>query len=349
MSVDPFPGYVKRPSTQHGYNYVGNNPINKIDPSGLCEQYLPDEACWSLYEQLVRRYPEARHMQHLAGMHGYPGKQLHELPANVLMGILRNFDSSYGPGIQPIIASGHSGIHAVIRFFDAYAGPANIRLEQLLRQTDILRFTNMQLPFGVPLPGDGLCEIYQDQQHYNSLWGGGQSYQTSHFLTAVALTYYNLDPAHAPASTSLYRLLGGLSRDQEPMMVALRLIIGHELVSDTAPTDGWPDGRIKSGLRGPTQPLAYPLQYNAATNAHVQSFITALGADMAGDTATRDALLMGILNIRGGSNAVEERTGNSFEDILLSLKGVEFGGLIRLGNISSSRDAATWLRGTLTE
>jgi hypothetical protein len=27
--------------------------INKRDPSGLCEQYLPDVACWSLAERLA--------------------------------------------------------------------------------------------------------------------------------------------------------------------------------------------------------------------------------------------------------------------------------------------------------
>ncbi|HIP73234.1 MAG TPA: hypothetical protein EYH05_17775, partial [Anaerolineae bacterium] len=58
MSRDPFPGYAHRPSTQHDYVYVSNNPVNKTDSSGLCEE-VGDESCWSLYEQIVRHFPES--------------------------------------------------------------------------------------------------------------------------------------------------------------------------------------------------------------------------------------------------------------------------------------------------
>jgi RHS repeat-associated protein len=34
LTRDPFPGLVTLPSTQHPYVYVGNNPVNLVDPSG---------------------------------------------------------------------------------------------------------------------------------------------------------------------------------------------------------------------------------------------------------------------------------------------------------------------------
>jgi RHS repeat-associated protein len=36
MSRDPFPGWATQPATQHPYTYVGNNAVNRTDPSGNC-------------------------------------------------------------------------------------------------------------------------------------------------------------------------------------------------------------------------------------------------------------------------------------------------------------------------
>ncbi|MCP4524587.1 MAG: RHS repeat-associated core domain-containing protein, partial [Aestuariibacter sp.] len=43
LSEDPFSGFAALPQTQHAYVYVGNNPINLTDPSGL---YGDDEPWW---------------------------------------------------------------------------------------------------------------------------------------------------------------------------------------------------------------------------------------------------------------------------------------------------------------
>ena len=45
MSVDPFPGWPTVPASQHGYNYVHNNPVNWIDPSGLLVCEAPQAGC----------------------------------------------------------------------------------------------------------------------------------------------------------------------------------------------------------------------------------------------------------------------------------------------------------------
>jgi RHS repeat-associated protein len=55
LSIDPFSGYLSRPSTQHGYLYVSNNVVNKVDPSGLCEE-MGDDACWSYAEYVYTNY-----------------------------------------------------------------------------------------------------------------------------------------------------------------------------------------------------------------------------------------------------------------------------------------------------
>ncbi|MEJ5312469.1 MAG: RHS repeat-associated core domain-containing protein [Anaerolineae bacterium] len=48
-SRDPWEGNITRPNTLNGFSYVTNNPINLVDPLGLCELYpYFDYECWPL-------------------------------------------------------------------------------------------------------------------------------------------------------------------------------------------------------------------------------------------------------------------------------------------------------------
>ena len=90
LSRDPYPGSSGRPATQNGYSYVSNNSVNKTDPSGLCEE-VGDEACWNLYEQIVRRYPEAKNK-----IYFYNGQwvSLDDLPWSTLCAFLQELDNA---------------------------------------------------------------------------------------------------------------------------------------------------------------------------------------------------------------------------------------------------------------
>ncbi len=92
LSHDPYPGSYKRPASQHGYNYVNNNSINLTDPAGLCPE-TGDAACWSIYEQIERRFPSALHNPRIAASHGLPGIPLNEMNAFTLGGILSNLNT----------------------------------------------------------------------------------------------------------------------------------------------------------------------------------------------------------------------------------------------------------------
>lgn len=82
MGRDPFAGTATAPTSQHPYTYVSNNPVNRTDPRGLCDEILPDELCWSIFEEIERRYPEA--------LDTFPG--LATFPEEELRGILESYN-----------------------------------------------------------------------------------------------------------------------------------------------------------------------------------------------------------------------------------------------------------------
>ncbi|MBA3532295.1 MAG: SBBP repeat-containing protein [Ardenticatenales bacterium] len=56
IQVDPFAGWSEQPYSLHPYQYSSNNPVKYTDPSGFCAQ-VGDEACWAVYEELLRLQP----------------------------------------------------------------------------------------------------------------------------------------------------------------------------------------------------------------------------------------------------------------------------------------------------
>lgn len=128
----------------------------------------------------------------------------------------------------------------------------------------------------------------------------------------------------------------------------MKLIIGHELIADSSysSTGIW------------DLPLTSLKQYHAVTSEHVDWFEQALEYD-ATDTAegdkSRDATLQQIFSYYGYSVSDYSQwgSGNSMQDLLLSLKGYRFGRGIKDdqdiggGSLTSLEDAANWLRDKL--
>ncbi len=348
LSKDPYSGSVGKPATQNGYNYSNGNPVNYTDPTGFCAE-VGDEACWSIFEQIQRIYPEWVDSFHLMAKFGYLGKSMADLSGNQLQSMLNylNLNSeNLVTSLEQTISAGFIGIDALVRYFSTYNGPADVRLEQLLDETALFKsigLPNTGVQFRINIPGGpSLCSAFEDQPHYNEHWSTDPknpevSYQMSHFLTAVGLTYFPLEGNSnirtllnaSYGKSFLLNIQGNLPslEDNLPndLVIALKLIIGHETEKD---------GDEYS-------------QYQNATINDIDTFLSAVAADTNGDVGNRDKLLSAILNESSG-NTIDLRKGNSLEDLRLSLKGVRFAFEIFGGNIISSNNAAQWLKYNLS-
>jgi len=149
----------------------------------------------------------------------------------------------------------------------------------------------------------GLQEQFQDGYLYEQYWGG-ETHQIGHFLTAAAFGYR-------------------ASQFSDPNKFLIRLAVGHEIVGDQG------------------APLSWVNQLRAATPEALSLFQQAIEADIAGDYGLRDEYLTQILTLN--SESLENRVGNSLEDLRLTVRGWRFGQMIANGLLTSREEAAQWL------
>jgi hypothetical protein len=103
----------------------------------------------------------------------------------------------------------------------------------------------------------------------------------------------------------------------------MKLAVGHEMVGDP-----W-----------------WPVQYGKAGPEARDLFRRAIEADFAGNYDERDEYLRSILMMEGG--ALENRRGNSLEDLRLTVRGWRFGQMIANDQFASREQAAQWLNDNL--
>ena len=234
------------------------------------------------------------------------------------------------------------GAAALFRVFDneelsALGGGSTsaARLAWLIR-------TTTGRPHTLPVPGmcmkyywgndAGLAEEFRDSQ-FDARWQAagmkqpfGGSNQIGHFLTAAALT-----------TLPLFR----------PLQLGLRLIIGHEKRSDQPPHV--------------PETVVTVLQCFAARQVDLVLFRRAVVLDMELDTGSgaqaanlrndRDHLLWQIIAFDDSVpfDGIDlRRTGNSLQDLRLSLKGHRFAVWIAAHGETPPSEAASWLRKQLS-
>ncbi|MCB1319267.1 MAG: hypothetical protein KDK34_03380 [Leptospiraceae bacterium] len=160
------------------------------------------------------------------------------------------------------------------------------------------------------------------------------SNQVGHFLTALALGFrpeveidrviFIASPPLAVALPSIRDVLGE-NRSTPLREIAARLIVGHEKEPDF-------DARNRN-------PFSFHIQYRAATTEEIRSFFQA-GDCMSLDPGCWNAVCTCLEEI-----PIDVRkSGNSIQDMRLSLVGFWLGEQIRQGAITESATAARVLR-----
>jgi RHS repeat-associated protein len=86
VSKDMWPRDYRRPLSHNGWLYSLSNPVNYTDPSGLCAGN-GDEACWAVYEEIIRRRPDLVNATLITMQGNIP---LHQVSYNRLKFILEN-------------------------------------------------------------------------------------------------------------------------------------------------------------------------------------------------------------------------------------------------------------------
>jgi RHS repeat-associated protein len=148
---DLWSGDIREPTTLHKWMYVADNPINRIDPSGLdpnCPAHRPEYCAWQRLGEIIE---------------GTSGDSFEAL--------FRAFEDR----------------ELTERWWLSAGRTSGGRLEWLLRVTR-KGLLNIKIPFG---DNDcSLNPLFRDQAFYDKEWeswyGGQTSNQVGHFLTAVS-------------------------------------------------------------------------------------------------------------------------------------------------------------------
>jgi RHS repeat-associated protein len=255
----------------------------------------------------------------------------------------RQVPSEQQETINYIVRKALTGMDALIELFETDLLPetqpskttAQVRLELVLEATN----RRIELPGGISIDAGihfkidfcnyGLREEFRDDWLYLKYWHQNPwvSNQIGHFLTAVRLGY---DPSFLAAESGLSaraarQWLGrpqGISSDESLDTTAKRLIVGHEKVADPEPTGSEKADALLTFWN-------IPKQYEAAKARDVSAFDLAVMWDRAGRDDLRDDHLRSILV---SPNPEEWGSGNSLEDLRLSVKGW------RLGRVVAGKD-----------
>ena len=169
----------------------------------------------------------------------------------------------------------------------------------------------------------GFQTQFQDDHLYGELWEIEQpaSRQVGHFLTAVRMGYEQ----------------GSLIR-----WFLKYLIIRHEQASDGRGGPGGVIGTIDQAI----DPVASTYG-GAIRNGHISLFDEAVSLDASGDHEARDEILIDILRPYGaqlgGFGPLDNRVGNSLEDLRLSVRGWRLGNMVASGGMQTNKDLANWI------
>jgi hypothetical protein len=208
-----------------------------------------------------------------------------------------------------IVREATSALYALIARIARGRTSAANRLDQILAETST-RIPHVQFGGLGGIPGDyGFQEEFRDDHLYEELWGIERpaSQQVGHFLTAVSMGY----------DQNKYRRL-----------LWLDFIVGHELFSD---------GHNLVG-----RAIFTPLQILSPSDTDVFRFRVAVNADADGKYETRDINLQLVLNL-SQYGALEDRVGNSMEDLRLSVRGWRLGTMVGTGEMATNKDLANWI------
>jgi hypothetical protein len=149
---------------------------------------------------------------------------------------------------------------------------------------------------------------------------GKSDNQVGHFTTAVDMGFRPLQTfAILPVlvRAEIVARLPGLAHEE---IVCVDLIIGHEQVADNAA-----QAQVRQAL--------------SPTAGEIRRFFAAVPVVTESPNQGTEQSRSALSGIRIGTGQ-----GNSFQDLHLSLFGFKFGTMIRLGTITTRKDAALWIR-----